>query len=79
MRELFLFIFIIDKPSCYKVLCQLETIHYKKIYKSVWKTFAFHSENDKHEEFDFNGKTLNFTLQLVKNLTLFPLNELPKN
>ena len=48
------------------MFCEPETIHYKKINKSVLNTVTFYLENDNHEEVDFNGKTLNFTLQMIK-------------
>ena len=36
-----LFSFVLDKPSGYKVFCEPETIHYKKINKCVWNTVTF--------------------------------------
>ena len=36
-----LFSFVLDKPSGYKVFCEPETIHYKKINKSVLNTITF--------------------------------------
>ena len=41
IREPILFIFVLDKPSGYKVFCEPETIHYKKINKSVLNTITF--------------------------------------
>ena len=35
VRQPILFSFVLDKPSGYKVFCEPETIHYKKINKSV--------------------------------------------
>ena len=61
-----LFSFVLDKPSGYKVFCEPETIHYKKIIKSVLINFTFYSEDDNNEEVDFNGQTLTFTLQMIK-------------
>ena len=58
--------FVSDKPSEYKVFCEPETKHYKKINKSVWNTITFYLEDDIHEEVDFNGETLTFTLRMVK-------------
>ena len=38
----------------------------KKIKKSVLNTIVFYLEDDNHEEVNFNGETLTFTLQWVK-------------
>ena len=43
-----------------------ETIHYKKINKSVLNTIMFYLEDDNNKEVDFNGETLTFTLQMIK-------------
>ena len=66
VRQPILFSFVLDKPSGYKVFCQPETIHYKKINKSVLNTISFYLEDDNNEEVDFNGETLTFTLQMIK-------------
>ena len=66
VRQPILFSFVLDKPSGYKVFCQPETIHYKKINKSVLNTITFYLEDDNNEEVDFNGETLTFTLQMIK-------------
>ena len=55
VRQPILFSFVLDKPSGYKVFCQPETIHYKKINKSVLNTITFYLEDDNNEEVDFNG------------------------
>ena len=39
LRQPILFIFVLDKPSGYKIFCEPETIHYIKINKSVLNTF----------------------------------------
>ena len=39
----------------------------KKINKSVLSTITSFLEKDNHEEVDFKGETLTFTLQLIKN------------
>ena len=54
------------KPPKYRVFCQPETVHYIKLNKFVMNTITFSSENDNHEEKDFNRETLTFTLQLNK-------------
>ena len=66
VRQSILFSFVLDKPSGYKVFCKPETIHYKKINKSVLNTITFYLEDDNNEEVDFNGETLTFTLQTIK-------------
>ena len=66
VRQPILFSFVLDKPSGYKVFCQPETIHYKKINKSVLNTITFYLEDDNNEEVDFNEETLTFTLQMIK-------------
>ena len=66
VRQPILFSFVLDKPAGYKVFCQPETIHYKKINKSVLNTITFYLEDNNNEEVDFNGETLTFTLQMIK-------------
>ena len=41
VRQPVLFSFVLDKPSGYKVFSEPETIHYKKIKKSVLNTITF--------------------------------------
>ena len=66
VRQPILFSFVLDKPCGYKIFCQPETIHYKKINKSVLNTITFYLEDDNNEVVDFNGETLTFTLQMIK-------------
>ena len=66
VRQPILYSFVLDKPSGYKVFCEPETIHYKKINKSVLNTISFYLEDDKNEEVNFNRETLTFTLQMIK-------------
>ena len=66
VRQPILFSFVLDKPSGYKVFCQPETIHYKKINKSVLNTITFYLEDDNNKEVNFNQETLTFTLQMIK-------------
>ena len=35
IRQTILFSFVLDKPSGYNFFCEPETIHYKKVNKSV--------------------------------------------
>ena len=66
VRQAILFTFVLDKPSGYKIFREPETIHYKKINKSVLKTITFYLEDDNNKEVDFIQETLNFTLQMIK-------------
>ena len=66
VRQPILFSFVLDKPSGYKIFCEPETIHYKKINKSILNTITFYLEDDNNKEVNFNGETLTFTLQIIK-------------
>ena len=66
IREPTLYSFFLNKLPGYKVFCEPETIHYKNINKSVLKTTTFYLEDDNNKEFNFNRKTLTFTLQMNK-------------
>ena len=66
LRQPILYSFVLDKLPGYKVFSEPETIHYKKINKSVLNTISFYLEDDNNKEVDFNGETLTFTLQMIK-------------
>ena len=66
VKQPILFSFISDKTSGYRVFCEPETIHFKKINKSVFNTITFCLENDDNEEVIFIGETLTFTLHTIK-------------
>ena len=66
VRQSILYNFVLDKPAGYKVFSEPETIHYWKIIKSVLNTITFYLEDDNHEEVNFNGETMIFTLQMIK-------------
>ena len=66
IRQPILFSFILDKLPGYKVFCEPETIHYKKINKSVLNTITFYLEDNDRKEVNFNGETLTFTLPMIK-------------
>ena len=66
LRQPILYRFVLDKLPGYKVFSEPETIHYKKINKSVLNTISFYLEDNDHKEVDFNGETLTFTLQMIK-------------
>ena len=65
VRQPILFRFTLDKPSGYKVFREPETIHYKKTNKSVLNNITIYLEDDNHQEVDFHGDTLTFTLQMI--------------
>ena len=66
VRQPIVFCFVLDKSPGYKVFREPETIHYKKINKSVLNTISFYSENENNEEVNLNGETLTFPLQMIK-------------
>ena len=66
VRQPILYSFVLDKKPGYKVFCEPETIHYKKINKSVSNTITSYLEDDNSKEVDFNQETLTFTLQMIK-------------
>ena len=66
LRQPILYSFVLDKLPGYKVFSEPETIHYKKINKSVLNTITFYLEDDSDKEVDFNQETLTFTLQMIK-------------
>ena len=65
-RQPILFSFVLDKPSGYKVFCEPESIHSKKINKSILNTITLYSEDDNNEKVSFNEKTWSFTFQMIK-------------
>jgi len=65
-RQPIIFSFILDKPPGYKIFCSPETIHYKKINKTVRDNITFYLENDNNEEVNFNEETMTFTKQMIK-------------
>ena len=65
-RQPILYSFVLDKKPGYKVFCEPETNHYKKINKSVLNTITFSLEVDNNKEVKFNGETLTFTILMVK-------------
>ena len=66
VKQPILFSFVLDKPSGFKIFCQPETIHYKKINKTVLNTITFYLKDDNNELVNFNRETLTFTLQIIK-------------
>ena len=66
LRQPILYSFVLDKKPGYKVFSEPETIHYKKINRSVLNTITFYLEDENNKVVDFNGETLTFTLQMIK-------------
>ena len=65
-RQPMLYSFVLDKNPGYKVFSEPETIHYKKINKSVLNTITFYLEDDNNKEVTFNGGTLTFHYKCLK-------------
>ena len=65
-RQPIIFSCAMGKPSGFKVFHNPETIHYKKINKSVLNTISLYLEDDDHKLVDFIQKTLTSTLQKIK-------------
>ena len=57
---------VLDKPSGYNLFFEPKTIQYKKINKINLNTITLYSEDENHEEINFFGETLTFTLQMIK-------------
>ena len=66
VRQPILYSFVLDKKPGYKIFSEPETVHYKKINKSVLNTITFFLEDDNNKEVDFSQETLTFTLQMTK-------------
>ena len=66
VRQPILYSFVLVKKPGYKIFSEPETVHYKKINKSVLNTITFYLEDENNEEVDFNQETLTFTLQMIK-------------
>ena len=66
VRQPILYSFVLDKKPGYKIFSEPETIHYKKIIKSILNTITFYLEDDNNKEVDFNQETLTFILQIIK-------------
>ena len=66
LRQPVFYSFVLDKLPGYKIFSEPETIHYKKINKSLLNSISFYIEDDNNKEVDFNGETLTFTLRMIK-------------
>ena len=62
-----LFSFLLYERPIYKAFSEGETAHYERINKSVWNSITLNLEDEYHKENIFNGETLTFTLQSIKN------------
>ena len=56
VREPILLRFVLDGKPGYKVFCQLERIHYKKLNKSILNIILFYLEGNDHKEVNFKEK-----------------------
>ena len=65
-RQPIFYSLVLDKPAGYIVFYEPETIHCKKVNKSVLNTITFYLEDDNNEQVNFNGETLTFTLQFIE-------------
>ena len=65
VRQPILYSYVLDKKPGYKIFSEPQTIHYKKINKSILNTKTFYLEDDNNKEVDFNQETLTFTLQMI--------------
>ena len=65
-KQPIVFNFVLDKKPGYKIFCEPETIHYKKIIKSILNTRTFYLGDHNNEVVDFNGETLTLTLKMIK-------------
>ena len=66
VRQPILYSFVLDKKPGYKVISEPESVHYKKINKTILNTITFYLEDDNNTEVNFNGETLTFTMQMIK-------------
>ena len=60
LRQPILINFVLDEPAGHKVFCEPETIHYKKINKSVLNTITFYLEDNDNEVVDQETLTLHY-------------------
>ena len=67
IREQILFSFDLSAPPGYKIIKEPTTVLYKKINKTLLDTIQFFLEDSNHNPVDFNGETLTFTIQIIKN------------
>ena len=66
LREPILNSSVSNKPFGFKVICEPETIHYRKVNKPVLNTIPFFLQDDDHKEVNSNGQTVTFTFQMIE-------------
>ena len=66
IRQPILYSFVLEIKPGYKIFSEPETIHYKKVNKSLLNTLTIYLEDSNNTEVDLNGEILTFTLQLIK-------------
>ena len=65
-RQWLLYGLVLDRPPGYKLYCEPEAIHDKKVNIPVLNTITFFIEIDIYEEVNLNGETFTFKLKLIK-------------
>ena len=60
-----LFTLVLYQRPGYKLFCEPETIHFKKVNNSVLNLITIFLEDDINEEVNFKEEMLTFTLQLL--------------
>ena len=60
--------FVLNKPPRFKVFCEPETIHFKKMNKYLLNTVTIYLEEDNHEKVNFNQEKLTSTLKTNQKL-----------
>jgi len=61
-----LFSFVLNEPPGAKIIREPTTILYKQINKSKLDSIEFYFIDDDGNDVDFQGETITFTLQLIK-------------
>ena len=67
VREPILYSFALSAPPGYKLYKKSRVKLSKKVNKSVLSHITFYLEDDDHKPIDFNGETISFTCQLIRN------------
>ena len=67
IRGPILFSLALSSPPGHKKYKEPRIKLFKKINKSVLSAITIYLEDDDHKPVDFNGETISFTCQLIKN------------
>ena len=65
-RQLILFKVALSSPPGHKIFKEPRIKLFKKKNKSILSHVTFYLEDDDHKSVDFNGETISFTCQLIK-------------